>query len=291
MLRGRLGLETARVPHRERHGLVWLARGTLYVEDGTLRFLAAGSPDLEAGDYAIPFQMVSFILLGPGGTVTHDALRLMARHGTGLAAVGEDGVRCYTAPPLGPDRAELARRQAEAWANRDRYMHVVRTLYAWRLGELVPDTDLDTLRGIEGARMRSAYRQLAARYGLRWRRRRYDRSDPGAADLPNQAINHAATAVEAAAAIAVTAAGAIPQLGFIHEDPGQAFVLDIADLYRTSLTLPVAFQAAAEAERDPSVVLERRVRRLMGAALRRNGIIPDMIDRIKELFDGGGGDA
>lgn len=290
VLRGRLGLETARVPYKERHGLVWLARGTLYVEDGTLRFLTAGSPELDPGDYAIPFQMVSFILLGPGSTVTHDALRLMARHGTGLAAVGEDGVRCYTAPPLGPDRADLARRQAETWANRDRYMQVVRTLYAWRLGELLPDTDLDTLRGVEGARMRTAYRQLAARYGLRWRRRRYDRADPEAADIPNQAINHAATAMEAAAAIAVTAAGAIPQLGFIHEDPGQAFVLDIADLYRTSLTLPAAFQAAAEAERDPSVVLERRVRRLVGVAIRRRGIIPDMIDKIKELFDGGRGD-
>ena len=38
------------------------------------------------------------ILLGPGSTVSHDALRLLARHGTVLAAVGEDGVRFYTAP-------------------------------------------------------------------------------------------------------------------------------------------------------------------------------------------------
>ncbi|MFN2244463.1 MAG: type I-E CRISPR-associated endonuclease Cas1, partial [Anaerolineae bacterium] len=52
------------------------------------------------------------ILLGPGSTVTHDALRLLARHGTLMAAVGEDGVRCYTAPPLLPDRSDIARRQA-----------------------------------------------------------------------------------------------------------------------------------------------------------------------------------
>ena len=36
MLRGRLGLETARIPHADRHGLLWLSRGALTVRDGTL---------------------------------------------------------------------------------------------------------------------------------------------------------------------------------------------------------------------------------------------------------------
>ena len=31
MLRGRLGLETARIPHADRHGLWWLSRGALTV--------------------------------------------------------------------------------------------------------------------------------------------------------------------------------------------------------------------------------------------------------------------
>lgn len=97
MLKGRLGLETARIPHKDRHGLVWLSRGGLVVEDGTLRFVRGPGPDpsdpLSEGSYAVPFQMVSMILLGPGSTVSHDALRLCARHGTAIAAVGEDGVR------------------------------------------------------------------------------------------------------------------------------------------------------------------------------------------------------
>ena len=64
--------------------------------------------------------------------------------------------------------------------------------------------------------------------------------------LANQALNHAASAVEAAAAIAVAATATIPQLGFIHEDAGQSFVLDIADLYRAEVTIPCAFRAARE---------------------------------------------
>ena len=118
MMRGRLGLETARIPHADRHGLLWLSRGALTVRDGTLRFEREAAPDsgspLDEGEYGIPFQTLSMILLGPGSTVSHDALRLMARHGTALVAVGEDGVRCYTAPPLMPDTSDLARRQMRA---------------------------------------------------------------------------------------------------------------------------------------------------------------------------------
>ena len=285
VLAGRLGLDTARIPHADRHGLVWLSRGHLSVEDGTLRFQTVGGGDLAPGDYAIPFQTVSILLLGPGSTVSHDALRLCARHGTCLIAVGEDGVRTYTAPPLGPDHSAVARRQANVWADPEARLAIVRRMYAWRMSEVMPHRELEALRGIEGARMRALYQTIAQQYGVDWKGRRYDRANPDAADLPNQAINHAATAVEAAASVAVIGVGALPQLGFIHEDSGVAFVLDIADLYRGEVTLPVAFGAVRAHERDPSMPLERRVRRLAGKEIRRRKLIPKMIDRIKELFD------
>ena len=114
MLKGHLGLEHARLPHADRHGLLYLERGALSVVEGCLRFIAAGSDLMVAGDYRIPHQSLSMLLLGPGSTVSHDALRLLARHGTALSAVGEDGVRFYTAPPLLPDSSALARAQVRA---------------------------------------------------------------------------------------------------------------------------------------------------------------------------------
>lgn len=286
MLKGRLGLETARIPHADRFGLVYLERGALGVEDGCLRFVAAAGPALEAGDYQLPHQSVSFILLGPGSSVSHDALRLLAHHGTGLAAVGADGVRCYTAPPLIPDHSGRARQQARAWADATGgRLAVARRMYAWRLGEVLPHRDITVLRGIEGARMKETYKLTAARFGVPWAGRRYDRANPTAADLANQAINHVASAIEAAAAIAVAATATVPQLGFIHEDSGQSFVLDIADLFRDTITLPVAFQAAREAAKKPDMPIERIARRLAGGTLQRDGVIPAMIERIKALFE------
>lgn len=286
MLLGRLGLETARLPHSDRHGLVLLDRGALTVEDGCLRFVSAGGGAVERGEYTIPHQSISLVMLGPGSTVSHDALRLLARHGAGLAAVGDDGVRLYTAPPLMPDFSNLARRQTELWADANRgRLDVARRMYAFRLQEILPHRDIAVLRGIEGARVKALYANLAQRHGIKWNGRRYDRANPLAADLPNQAINHAASAVEGAAAIAVTATATIPQLGFIHEDSGQSFVLDIADLFRDDVTVPCAFRAVAAQKKAPGESIERLTRRITGETLRKQGVIAAMIDRIKTLFE------
>lgn len=289
MLKGRLGLDTAHVPHADRAGLLYLARGALTARDGTLAFLqgaATGADALSPGDYAIPLQGVSMVLLGPGSTVSHDALRLLAHARTALAAVGEDGVRLYTAPPLIPDRSGLARLQARIWADDDLRLMTARRMYALRLGEVLPHRDLDVLRGIEGARMKQSYALWAERIGISWHGRRYDRANPQGADLANQALNHAASAVEAAAAIAVAATATIPQLGFIHEDAGQSFVLDVADLYRDSVTIPCAFKAARQASDRPAENIERSTRRLTGRALQEEQVIPEMIERIKALIEG-----
>lgn len=283
MLVGRLGLEQARIPHADRHGLVWLDRGRLEVEDGCLRFVTAGGGELAAGDYQIPHQAVSIVLLGPGSSVTHDALRLLARHGCALAAIGEGAVRFYTAPPLMPDSSAAARAQVRLWADPKSRMEVARAMYALRFGEIVRTRDIKVLRGQEGARIKRSYQLVAERYGISWRGRRYDRANPNASDTPNQALNHAATAMASAATVAVTATAAIPQLGFVHEDSGQSFVLDIADLYRHDVTLEIAFGAAKEAT-TVDAPIDRLVRRRAARLFRQHAVIPSMIDRIKSLL-------
>ena len=281
---GRLGLADARIPQADRHGLLWLTFGNLSVEDGTLHFRAAASEELKAGEYAIPYQGLSMILLGPGTTVSHDALRLLARHGTLLAAVGDGGVKFYTAPPMGAGRSEVARAHARLWADEKNRRDVARRMYAFRFGKILPAKDITVLRGIEGARMKETYQIVANQFGIDWKGRRYDRHEPNATDIPNQAINHAATFVEAAADVAVAVVGALPPLGFIHEESSNAFTLDIADLYRGEVILPLAFSVAKRAIDDPSLLLERELRKEAARQFRKQQLIPKMIDRIKELL-------
>jgi len=282
LLKGRLGLDSARVPHADRHGVIWLSRGNLYVDDGTVRFLASGNGDLPAGDYGIPIQTVTAVVLSPGTTISHDTFRIAAIYGTSVVASGDDGTRLYTAPPAKPDASEIGRRQARVWADETTRHFIARRMFARRLGELPPNADWDTLRGIEGARAKRTYEHIARTYGVDWKGRNYDRTNPGATDTVNQAINHASTACYAAAGVAVQAVGAIPQLGFIHAQSGDAFVLDVADLYRDTFTLPVAFANAAKPGPEG---IERQVRRAAAAEIRAQELVADMIDTIKALLE------
>ena len=291
MLKGRLGLETARVPQKDRHGMLWLSRGELAVRKGTLHFTTAGDQDLAAGDYDLPYQMINCIVLGPGSTVTHDALRLLARHGTGLVAAGVRGVRHYASMPFGPDSSTLARRQARLWASPERRVATARQLLTMRLGEDVQGASLNELRGVEGSRSRVLYKAYARQHGVPWRGRRFDRTKPGSDDDANSALNHASVAVRAAAQLATAVAGAIPQLGFVHEESGIAFCLDIADLYRERLVLDCAFAATARYQSQGGD-LERITRTLVGGRLKEERVVAAMIDRIKEVLnaDDPGGD-
>jgi CRISPR-associated protein Cas1 len=224
------------------------------------------------------------LLIGPGTTVTHDVLRLLARHGTLLAAVGDGGVKLYTAPPIGQGRSDVARAHATLWADESLRLDVAREMYAIRFGERPVQRDIAQMRGMEGGRLRESYRILARQHGIEWIGRRYDRDNPEAADIPNQAVNHAATFVESAAEIAVAAVGALPPLGFIHEESSNAFSLDIADLFRVSVTLPLAFSAASTVLKSPHKSLEREVRLAAAEWFRRHKLIPTMIEQIKELL-------
>jgi CRISPR-associated protein Cas1 len=103
--------------------------------------------------------------------------------------------------------------------------------------------------------------------------------------VPNQAIKHAATCVEAAAMIGVAATATIPQLGFVHEDSANAFVLDVADLVRTTVTVPVAFAAARACMDNPLLTLEREVRKRAADVFRKDKLIDTLIERIKTLFE------
>ena len=73
-------------------------------------------------------------------------------------------------------------------------------------------------------------------------------------------------------------------IGLHPEDPGQSFVLDVADLYRDTVTVPRAFHAAKRAAEQPGENVERLARHMTGRALIRERIVSAMIERIKTLF-------
>jgi len=211
-----------------------------------------------AGQVDVPCANLAVLLLGPGTNVTHAAMRTLAEHGCAVVWVGEGGVRCY-AVGLGKTRsARNLLRQARRWASPVERLAVVRRLYQMRFEEeLGPELTLRQIRGMEGIRVRAAYAGASRETGVAWTGRSYDRGRWGGADPVNRALSAANSCLYGVCQAAIVAMGYSPGLGFIHTGKLLSFVYDMADLYKTEVTIPVAFRIAAAGEQQ----VETRVRR------------------------------
>jgi CRISPR-associated protein Cas1 len=231
---------------------------------------------------SIPIAQLTALLLGPGAVITHDAVVAAAQSGCAIIWVGGGGVRYYALGSGETRSSENLLRQATAWADPNTRMRVARRLYAIRFGD-APDAlpSLDALRGLEGVRVREAYKREARLAGVTWAGRRYG-EEWQASDAPNRALSAANAALYGVVAGAITALGFSPGIGFLHTGHAMAFVHDVADLYKIKLSIPIAFAEASSADPD----LERRVRYACRRAFQRERLIEAVVEDTLSLFDG-----
>ncbi len=233
------------------------------------------------GSTPIPVAALSTLMLGPGTTVTHAAIKSLADNGCLAIWSGEAGVRFY-AQGLGVTRsAKNLLRQARLWANSKTRMEIVRRMYAYRFGEdLSPGLSLRQIRGMEGVRVRDTYKRLSKKTGVVWTGRSYRRGSWGATDPVNRALSCANACLYGICHAAIVAAGYSPALGFIHSGKLLSFVYDIADLYKTDTAFAAAFQATAEGTQD----LQRRVRRECRDLFHRERLLGRIVADIEALL-------
>lgn len=215
----------------------------------------------EHGTAHIPAAAIGALLLGPGTTVTQQAMLLLSDSGSTAVWVGERGVRYYAhGSPLARS-SRLLEAQASAVSNRRARLQVARAMYEMRFpGEDVTRLTMQQLRGREGARVRQIYRDQSERTGVEWQRRNYDPDRWEDADPINQALSAANAALYGVVHSVVVALGCSPALGFIHTGHHRSFVYDIADLYKSEVSIPVAFDVAAETTINIAAATRRRIR-------------------------------
>lgn len=265
---------------KERVSLVFLEYGHLDVLDGAFVLV-----DKNGVRTHIPVGSVACIMLEPGTRVSHAAVTLAARVGTLLVWVGEAGVRLYAAGQPGGARSDRLLYQARLALDEDLRLKVVRRMYALRFGEEPPaKRSIEQLRGIEGARVRETYKQLARRYGVTWIHRDYDATTWESGDVPNRCLSAATACLYGITEAAVLAAGYAPAIGFIHTGKPLSFVYDIGDVVKFETVVPVAFEQAAKGPHDP----ERAVRLACRDAFRRSKLLERLIPLIEEILDAGG---
>lgn len=273
------------IPMKERASIVFVERAQIDVLDGA--FVAI---DAEGVRTHIPVGAFACIMLEPGARVSHAAVALAARAGTLLVWVGEAGVRLYASGQPGGARSDKLLYQARLALDPEARLRVVRAMFETRFGEPAPEKrSVDQLRGIEGARVREMYAQLASRHGVSWKRRRYDPGDWDASDTPNRCLSAATACLHGLTEAAVLAAGYAPAIGFLHVGRPLSFVYDVADLFKFETVVPVAFEVAGKAAKGTlRDAPDRAVRLACRDAFRRTKLLDRIIPAIEDTLAAGG---
>ena len=239
------------------------------------------------GTVHVPAAALSVILLGPGTNISHRAMELIGDVGASTLWVGERGVRYYAHGRPLTHSSRLLTAQAALVSNKRSRLAVSRRMYGMRF----PDDDvskltMQQLRGREGARIRAVYRRASKVTGVPWNGREYDPDDFAASDHVNMALSAAHACLYGVAHSVITALGCAPGLGFIHTGHERSFVYDIADLYKSQITIPIAFEVASKEPEDIGAVTRRAVRE----AIADGRILERMVKDIRELLLGIGED-
>ncbi len=235
----------------------------------------------QAGKVSVPCSSLTTLMLGPGTSITHEAIKTLADNGCLVVWCGEEGVRFY-AQGMGETRASRnLLRQAWFSSHPRLRMQVVRRMYEMRFPDpLDAGLSLQQIRGKEGIRVRTAYAQASAASGIEWKGRSYQRDSWQQADPVNRALSAAHSCLYGVCHAALVSAGYSPALGFIHTGKMLSFVYDIADLYKADLTIPLAFRAAAEADEK----LETRVRRACRDAFREQRLLATIVADLEKVL-------
>ncbi|MFC5384217.1 type I-E CRISPR-associated endonuclease Cas1e [Arcanobacterium hippocoleae] len=215
----------------------------------------------ETGTINVPAAQLVCIMLGPGTSVSHQAVTLIAECGVTLVWVGENGVRYYAHGRSLAESNLVIQQQARLVTVKTERLRVAREMYAMRF----PDEDtsgytMQRLRGREGARIKAIYREEAERTGVAWKGRDYKPEDFNDSDQINQALSAANAALYGVVHSVIVGLGASPALGFIHSGHERSFVYDIADLYKAELSIPLAFDVVAAMPVNLTSAIRTRMR-------------------------------
>ncbi|WP_029894807.1 type I-E CRISPR-associated endonuclease Cas1e [Desulfohalovibrio reitneri] len=268
------------LPLKERFSLLFLEKGRLDVKDGAFVLI-----DKEGVRTHIPVGGVACLMLEPGSRVSHAAAVLAARAGTLLVWTGEAGVRLYSAGQPGGARSDKLLYQASLALDPEARLKVVRAMFAMRFGEPPPARrSVEQLRGLEGARVRALYENLAKQFGVKWTRRNYDPTAWNSGDVVNRCLSSATSCLYGLSEAAVLAAGYAPAIGFLHTGKPRSFVFDIADLFKFETVVPEAFRIAARKPHDP----EGQTRRACRDSFRKKKLLKRIIPAIEDILAAGG---
>lgn len=227
---------------KDKYPFLYLERGRLEIDDSSVKWI-----DADCNVVPIPVATINTLLLGPGTSVTHEAIKTATSANCSISWVGEDSLLFYAAGFLPTADTRNLKLQMTLASDDDYSLKVARAMFAKRF----PDADLEgktlsSMMGMEGNRVRALYQQKAEEYGVGWKGRQFIPGKFQVSDLTNQVLTSTNAALYGILCSVVHAMGYSPHIGFIHSGSPLPFVYDLADLYKEKLCVDLAFFLSRE---------------------------------------------
>ena len=254
---------------KEKYPFLYLERGRLEIDDSSVKWI-----DCDKNVVRLPIATINCLLLGPGTSLTHEAVKVMAAANCSVCWVGEDSLLFYAAGITPTSDSRNLRRQMELATDRKRSVEVARRMFSHRIpAEDLKGKSLKEMMGMEGHRVRQFYEEKAQEYGVGWKGRRYTPGKFEMGDITNQVLTAANAALYGILCSAVHSMGYSPHIGFIHSGSPLPFIYDLADLYKEELCIDLAFSLTRE-------MAGRYNRHKVSSAFRKRVIEMDLLARI-----------
>lgn len=222
---------------KDKYPFLYLERGRLEIDGNSVKWI-----DCENNVIRLPIATINTILLGPGTSITHEAVKVMSAANCSISWVGEDSLLFYAVGQTPTADTRNIRLQMRAACNEKTAVEVARRMYARRF----PKADLigkalKEMMGMEGYRVRELYEAKAKEYKVGWKGRSFIPGKFEIGDLTNQILSSLNAALYGILSSAIHAMGYSPHIGFIHSGSPLPFVYDMADLYKENLCIDLAF--------------------------------------------------
>jgi CRISP-associated protein Cas1 len=234
----------------------------------------------ERDKIVLPCASIATLLLGPGTSITHAAIKALTDNSCEVHWVGEDIMRFYASGKGSSGNTDRLQHQVNTWADGLQRLGVVRRMYQFRFDEDLPeDLSLQQIRGHEGVRVRTLYGRLSKQTGVEWQGRDYKQDSWDDATPINRALSVANSCLYAVCQAALHSVGYSPALGFVHTGKPLSFAYDVADLYKAETTIPAAFESVAQGAMDLDALVRRTCREKFIEQRLMHRLVAD-IDRI-----------
>lgn len=227
---------------KDRYPFIYLERGRLEIDDSSIKWV-----DSDGNVVPLPVATLNALLLGPGTTITHEAVKTAVAANCSISWVGEDSLLFYAAGFLPTADTRNLKQQIALAADEAAAVEVARRMFAKRFpGIDIHNKTLQELMGMEGYRVRELYQTKAEQYQVGWKGRQFTPGKFELSDITNQVLTSCNAALYGILCSAVHSMGYSPHIGFVHSGSPLPFVYDLADLYKEHLCIDLAFSLTRE---------------------------------------------